>query len=143
MLCLEATFAPTKDILSFFSDVLGFPYPWPKYGQEVVYEHEGYAEEDVSATEYPIYWRQDGDFMANAREGMNPSLWVIAHETAHQWFGDTVTCKDWNDTWLNEGMATFMEMMYTLHSRGPLSRYGSSRRTAGATSAVARPTFGR
>ena len=117
---LESTFAPTKDILSFFSDVLGFPYPWPKYGQEIVYEHEGYAEEDVSATEYPIYWRQDGDFMSNAREGMNPTAWVIAHETAHQWFGDTVTCKDWGDTWLNEGMATFMEMMYTLHSRGPI-----------------------
>ncbi len=117
---LKSTFAPTKDVLSFYSDVLDFPYPWPKYGQEVVYEHEGYAEEDVSATEYPIYWRQDGDFMSNAREGMNPTAWVIAHETAHQWFGDTVTCKDWGDTWLNEGMATFMEMMYTLHSRGQL-----------------------
>lgn len=116
---LRSTFAPTKDVLNFFSDVLDFPYPWPKYSQEVVYEHEGYAEEDVSATEYPIYWRQDGDFMSNAREGMNPTAWVIAHETAHQWFGDTVTCKDWSDTWLNEGMATFMEMMYTRHSCGP------------------------
>ena len=118
---LKDTFAPTKDILSFYSDVLGFPYPWPKYGQEIVYEHEGYAEEDVSATEYPIYWRRDGEFMYNAREGMTPTAWVIAHETAHQWFGDTVTCKDWGDTWLNEGMATFMEMMYTLHRTGPLN----------------------
>ena len=117
---LESTFGITKDVLSYYSDILDFPYPWPKYGQEVVYEHEGYAEEDVSATEYPIYWRQDGDFMSNAREGMNPTAWVIAHETAHQWFGDTVTCKDWSDTWLNEGMATFMEMMYTRHSRGRL-----------------------
>lgn len=117
---LKSTFAPTKDVLSFFSDVLDFPYPWPKYGQEVVYEHEGYAEEDVSATEYPIYWRADGGFMSNAREGMGPTAWVIAHETAHQWFGDTVTCKDWGDTWLNEGMATFMEMMWTRHARGGL-----------------------
>ncbi|AIE86588.1 M1 family aminopeptidase [Fimbriimonas ginsengisoli] len=117
---LESTFAPTKEILSFFSDILNFPYPWPKYAQTVVYEHEGYAEEDVSATQYPLYWRQDGGFMSNSREGMNPTAWVIAHETAHQWFGDTVTCKDWGDTWLNEGMATYMEMAYTLHSRGQL-----------------------
>jgi aminopeptidase N len=117
---LKSTFAPTKDVLSFFSDVLDFPYPWPKYGQEVVYEHEGYAEEDVSATEYPIYWRNAGTFLTNDRDGMGPSAWVIAHETAHQWFGDTVTCTDWGDTWLNEGMATFMEMMWTLHARGPL-----------------------
>ncbi len=117
---LKSTFAPTKDILNFYSNVLDFPYPWPKYGQEVVYEHEGYAEEDVSATEYPIYWRADGGFMSNEREGVGPTAWVIAHETAHQWFGDTVTCKDWGDTWLNEGMATFMEMMWTLHARGGL-----------------------
>lgn len=117
---LKSTFAPTKDILDFFSDTLDFPYPWPKYAQTVVYEHEGYAEEDVSATQYPIYWRQEGEFVSNEREGMNPSEWVIAHETAHQWFGDTVTCRDWSDTWLNEGMATFMEMMYTLHSRGKI-----------------------
>lgn len=117
---LKSTFAQTKDILDYYSDVLNFPYPWPKYAQTVVYEHEGYAEEDVTATQYPIYWRADGEFMFDPREGMGPTEWVIAHETAHQWFGDTVTCRDWGDTWLNEGVTTFMEMMYTRHHRGPL-----------------------
>ena len=118
---LEHTFANTKDILSYFSDVLGVPYAWPKYAQTVIYDHP-YGEEDVNATIYPMYWGSQKPFLslANAREGQHPFEWVIAHETAHQWFGDLVTCKDWGHTWLNEGITTFMEMMYTRHSRGEL-----------------------
>lgn len=118
---LKYAFSNTKDILTYYSSVLGVKYAWPKYAQTVIYDHP-YGEEDVNATIYPMYWGRNQPFLslANEREGQHPFDWVIAHETAHQWFGDLVTCKDWGHTWLNEGITTFMEMMYTRHYCGEL-----------------------
>src|SRR5947207_15132404 len=47
---------------------------------------------------------------------MNEGL--IAHETAHQWFGDAVTEREWAHLWLSEGFATYLAALYTQHSRG-------------------------
>jgi aminopeptidase N len=43
---------------------------------------------------------------------------LIAHEAAHQWWGDLVTCRDWGHFWLNEGFATFMTAAYIEHRQG-------------------------
>jgi aminopeptidase N len=47
-----------------------------------------------------------------------PAFSLVAHETAHQWFGDSVTEKDWDDVWLSEGFATYFAMLAAEHYQG-------------------------
>ncbi len=106
----DFTVEHTKDMLSFFSDRLGVKYPWPKYAEDFTYDFGG-GQENVSATTF-------GLFLTGPRDGDHPSDELLSHEMGHQWFGDYVTCKDWGEIWLNESLATLMQMSYTLHSRG-------------------------
>ncbi len=108
---IDYTFEDTKDMLSFYSDTLGYKYPWPKYAQDCTYEFGG-GQENVSATTL------GQDFLTDKRAGIHSMDSLNSHEMGHQWFGDTVTCKDWGQIWLNESFATFMQMMYFEHSRG-------------------------
>ncbi|HWA82453.1 MAG TPA: M1 family metallopeptidase, partial [Fimbriimonadaceae bacterium] len=108
---IDDTFGDTKDMLGFYSKVLGFKYPWAKYAQDAMFDFGG-GMENASATTLG-----EGE-LTDKREGFRTAASVNSHELAHQWFGDTVTCKDWGDIWLNESFATFMQSLYFEHSRG-------------------------
>ena len=46
---------------------------------------------------------------------VRPATGLVAHEIAHQWFGDSVTENDWDDVWLSEGFATYFTLLFTEH----------------------------
>ncbi len=108
---IDDSFSGTKDMLSFYSGILGVKYAWPKYAQNAMYDFGG-GMENVSATTLG-----EGS-LTEKRAGFRNMDSLNSHELGHQWFGDFVTCKDWGDTWLNESFATYMQMMYFEHSRG-------------------------
>jgi aminopeptidase N len=107
------SFADTKDIMAFFEEEIGVPYPWDKYDQVCVNDFVAGGMENTSCTTLT-----DSTLHSAATENIRSSESLISHEMAHQWFGDLVTCKDWSHIWLNEGFATFYETLYDGHKNG-------------------------
>jgi aminopeptidase N len=118
---IDPTFHHTKEMLDFFSDRFGVPYPWEKYAQTAVDEFVASGMENVSATTLAA---RDMVHAELASERPEEADGLISHEMTHQWFGDLVTCKDWTNTWLNEGFATFGATLWEEHYYGAdASRY--------------------
>ena len=55
---------------------------------------------------------------STARRASAPGRGPVVHEIAHQWFGDSVTERDWDDVWLSEGFATYFALLFTEHDEG-------------------------
>ncbi|GGV14904.1 peptidase [Actinomadura cremea] len=91
----------TGDVLDFQSAMYG-RYPFRSTGGVVVKGGFGYALETQGRPVYEL----------GHRPGAIPSAGLVAHEQAHQWFGDSVTPERWADIWMNEGLATYSEWLY-------------------------------
>lgn len=99
-------FEQTPRMIELFSRLTGFEYPYPRYTQVVVSEFIFGGMENTTAT--TMYEH----ILLDKRAAIDiESHDLVAHELAHQWFGDWVTCQDWPHAWLNEGFATFFELV--------------------------------
>ena len=108
-----AAFGLTPDAIGFYSQVFGVEYPYEKYAQTAVRNFTAGGMENISATT-----RTDLALESDRAEADFPSWPLMAHELAHQWFGDLVTTRDWSNLWLNEGFANFIGDLYAQHHEG-------------------------
>lgn len=105
----EIAFGNTKAMFRIFEDLTKIDYPFNKYDQTIVANYDEFAAmENITATtlsDREVFYAEF-DFGKSAVED------IVAHELAHSWFGNLVTCRNWAELWLNEGFATFMEAAY-------------------------------
>ncbi len=108
-------FANTPELLTFFSQKLGYDYPWQKYAQVVVRDYVSGAMENTTSVIF-------GDFVQKTKRELLDDHFtndkVVAHEMFHHWFGDLVTTESWANLTLNEGFANYSEYLWFDHKFG-------------------------
>lgn len=107
------SFRDTAKILPFFEKEIGHAYPWAKYYNVCVADFLAGGMENTSVTTLTT-----GTLFSDDSENLRSSHGLDAHEIAHQWFGNLVTCRDWSHLWLNEGFATYYTHLYEGEKNG-------------------------
>ena len=111
----RGVFGNTPEMLSFYSEKLGYSYPWDKYNQVVVSDYISGAMENTGAVIHGkwVFTTPEEQIDYNHED-------VIAHELFHHWFGDLVTCESWANLPLNESFATYGEYLWIEHKYGKM-----------------------
>jgi aminopeptidase N len=131
---LPSNFRFADDIVRFFARTVG-PYPFEQLAHLQSSTRFG-GMENAGAIFY-------ADRLFRQPDGV--SVGLIAHEAAHQWFGNTVTQREWGHLWLSEGFATYFAALYTGHAQGDhafrAEMDGIRRRILGASVVAERPVL--
>ncbi|MDA0269386.1 MAG: M1 family metallopeptidase, partial [Cyanobacteria bacterium] len=111
----QRTMGKTPQMMGFFSDRFGYRYPFPKYAQVCITDFTFGGMENTSCTLLTDRCLMD----ERAALDNLTSESLVAHELAHQWFGDLLVISHWSHAWVKEGMATYSEVLWTEHESGP------------------------
>ena len=108
-------FERTADMMAFYNEIFG-PYPFDAYGVVVADTTLFFALETQTISLFgsqivPQAANEGGSQVSRAEI-------TVAHELAHQWFGNSVSLENWGDIWLNEGFATYASALWVEHDRG-------------------------
>lgn len=109
----QRIFGNTPEMMTFYSDLLGYKYPWDKYNQVAVRDYVSGAMENTSASIFGEFVQRNTDEL-----DYNDYESIVAHELFHQWFGDLVTCESWANLPLNESFATYGEYLWKEYKYG-------------------------
>lgn len=110
----QRTMGKTPQMLTFFSEFFGYPYPFSKYAQVCVEDFIFGGMENTSTTLLTDRCLLDERATIDNRR----SETLVAHELVHQWFGDLVVIKHWSHAWIKEGMASYSEILWTEQEYG-------------------------
>lgn len=111
----------TGQMMEFFAGRAGLPYPLPSCTLVVV---DGGAAQEMAGLSILGMDGMEGLLEGEENHGPAGSAvpgddWLPAHELSHSWWGNLITCRDWQHFWLNEGFAVFMTAAWKEHGRGP------------------------
>ncbi|MEM0979262.1 MAG: M1 family metallopeptidase [Cyanobacteria bacterium P01_H01_bin.58] len=110
----QRTMGKTPAMLAFFSDRFGYRYAFPKYAQVCITDFTFGGMENTSCTLLTDTCLLDE---RAALDNTNSEM-LVAHELAHQWFGDLLVISHWSHAWVKEGMATYSEVLWTADQYG-------------------------
>lgn len=110
----QRSMGKTPCMIEFFSQRYGYPYPYPKYAQVCVDDFIFGGMENTSTTLLTDRCLLDERAALDNRS----TEMLVAHELAHQWFGDLVVIKHWAHAWVKEGMASYAEVLWTEQEYG-------------------------
>jgi aminopeptidase N len=112
----KAIFGNTPEMMTFFSKLLGYDYPWVKYSQIIVRDYVSGAMENTTATIHGDFLQKTDRELLDDDDRLGES--VIAHELFHHWFGDLATAESWSNLTMNESFADYSEYLWFEHKFG-------------------------